>query len=304
MFPAVCLVGPVALNEQSSRGACNLPGCLWWSGIKFALATHTIAGDKLRTVVSKRGFEKVNLSRRHFLTSTAALACGVGALSLTGCDSAEESIGGAGLSVVALAVPGPGWVADLALAVGANLISNAVLKGVSLAWKSWNHSIRYNIDVQSEQGWQWVEQQGWGHPVPPTALIGTCRQEAGITSTDRLVMCSHAGPSVTLESWGWQALHGVIATATAGSTGLGEQRLRSFVARCVLANQGRLSSGHSPDGTSAWLEYPTHEGSVEMSLLNPATGKQTVLVTVRNMPSFNSPDSQFQFALGTRSQIL
>jgi len=156
-----------------------------------------------------------------------------------------------------------GWLADLASAVGASVISDIATTGLKGAWASWQTGVSTQVGNQS---YSWYT-DGYVHPRPPVALVGlTKSQTVDDPTTDRLLACVDGGrSSVLFEPWAWQTLSSYVNDQTNGKSGDDLANAQNLCVLGVIPSGTRPKTGSSPEHTVGWMTYATRLGWVEIA---------------------------------------
>ncbi|MBR7833433.1 hypothetical protein KDL01_09160 [Actinospica durhamensis] len=187
--------------------------------------------------------QRAGWSRRRFVTATSASTLVVaGSAAMTSCTAAAAP---AAEEAAAFNPAGGSWLGQIASAVGASVIEDALTKGLkdveNFAFSAWNTKVENTVsNSASTAPFTYVYGDYWAHRVPPVVLVGIT-QKVSNPLTDKMLACVNSGQdSVLFEAWAWQALSMLINDLTSGKTGAD---LTGFQALCLIS---LIPCGKSP----------------------------------------------------------
>jgi hypothetical protein len=229
------------------------------------------------------------------MAGVSAVAAGA-AIGLTSC-SASWQEAAAGATVIGGFVLPEGWLADLAVAVGAGEIVNILNDGLQHAWQAWGPGIRSTLRTIIADG-RAVPGVGWGHHVPPTIMVQTSSSQRGNPLTDQLVAFVNSGQDyITFSPWAWQMLWAFIHYLTNGLSGADLAMAKTACALTLLPSGTAPETGHSPENTVSWMTYQSHYGTVEISLIQNSDDSREGVITASAIPGSDGKPLTQQFTL-------
>ncbi len=234
----------------------------------------------------KAGLPDVSVSRRGFMRVAGAAGVAIGA---AGCLSACEAAAPAAEIIFNPATEN--WLGQLALAVGATEIENAIEDGLKAAWKAWGPGVRHAVNSQAAPYRYWYR-DGWVHPVPPVVLVGVSRtrneNRRVDPMTDHMIACVNTGySSVVFEPWAWQTLSMFVHYLTHGKSGAELTQTKELCALTLMPSGTRPKSGQSPGGSVGWLTYQSRNGHVEIAWSPGDNGSWNGIITASAIPDAN-----------------
>jgi hypothetical protein len=241
------------------------------------------------------------LSRRGFIkTSTATALTLTGAGSLASC-AAGAAAGGEAAEDAVVNPAGWDWLEQIGKSVAATLVGDAIDKGLSGFFSSWNTNVQNTVSDQTTKApFNLVYQDYWVHTVPPVVLVGVTQKNSN-PLTDKMLACVNEGNDpVLFEPWAWQALSMFIQGLTSGKTGAD---LAGFQALCLISlipSGTAPRSGSSPEDSVAWMTYATRNGTVEISQQQQADGAYNATVRATGIPNASYEPTVKQYTLPTQ----
>ena len=209
---------------------------------------------------------------------TILKAAGIGGLAITGM----------GVTACAAAVFNPAvdsWLADLASAIGASVISDIASTGLKDAWAGWQGGVKRHVDDQS---YYWYL-DGYVHPRPPVALVGLTKSKTiDDPTTDRLMACVNGGQaSILFKPWAWQTLASYVNDQTVGKSGDDLANAQNLCVLGVIPSDTRPKTGSSPENTVGWMTYATRLGWVEIAYAQQSDSSWNGILTASGIVDVN-----------------